>query len=430
MQQAQRPFGFWTATALVVGGMIGSGIFVLPSQLAPFGWTSIAAWVFAIAGATVLGWVMVRLSAMLPSAPGAVAICASALGPLPGVLVGWSYWVSVWTANAVISLTAARYLTVFVPAIGSSAWSLAITAVSLIWLLTLLNLAGARAVGRFQVLTTLLKLLPLLAVIVLAAGLAVGLIPADPKFATASHASFDPGQVTPAMTLAFYALVGFECASVAAERVRDPARNVVRATLTGLAVTGVLYLVVCSSIVLALPQETLEAANAPLAYFIERYWGHGAGLAVAAFTVIAAVGALNGWVLVQGEVPLGMARAGVLPAWVGRTNRRDVPVAALLAASSAASILLLVNASGTAGGLMNFMLNLTAAASLWLYIGACFSAIILGSTRIAAFVGLGFAMWAMVGSGIEAAGLSVVLMLTAVPLYFLALRGTAAKKAA
>ena len=222
-------------------------------------------------------------------------------------------------------------------------------------------------------------------------------------------------------------VMGANAVVQAAERVRDPARNVVRATLTGLAVTGVLYLVVCSSIVLALPQETLEAANAPLAYFIEHYWGHGAGQAVAAFTVIAAVGALNGWVLVQGEVPLGMARAGVLPAWVGRTNSRDVPVAALLVASGAASILLLVNASGTAGGLMNFMLNLTAAASLWLYIGACFSAIILGSTRIAAFVGLGFAMWAMVGSGFEAAGLSVVLMLTAVPLYFLALRRAPAK---
>ena len=117
MATDKRPFGFWTATALVVGGMIGAGIFVLPRELAPFGWTGVAAWVIGVGGALVLAWVMTRLAALLPASTGAVAICASALGPLPGVLIGWSYWVGVWSANAVISFAAATYLAVLWPPI-------------------------------------------------------------------------------------------------------------------------------------------------------------------------------------------------------------------------------------------------------------------------------------------------------------------------
>jgi APA family basic amino acid/polyamine antiporter len=423
----KRPFGFWTATALVVGGMIGSGIFVLPGQLAPYGWTGAAAWVIGVSGALVLAWVMTRLAAQLPASTGAVAICASALGPLPGVLVGWSYWVGVWSANAVIALTAAKYLAVFWPPIGESALTVALTAIGLIWLLTLLNLAGARVAGQFQVLTTALKLLPLVAVVVLLAGLVFA--SGGKQFVSAPHPGFDVLRLTPALTLVFFAIVGFESASVAAERVRDPARNITRATMTGLALTGVLYVLVCTGVVFSLPQETLEAANAPIAYFVEHFWGHEAGLAVAAFTVIAAVGCLNGWILVQGEVPLGMARAGVLPAWIARTNKRDVPTGVLLVSSTLASIMLLSNASGTTSVLMDFMLRLTAAATLWLYIGSCFAALVLGSTRVAALVGLVFALWTLVGSGFEALGLSLLLMLTAVPLYYFALRGGAAKPA-
>lgn len=423
MTTDKRPFGFWTATALVVGGMIGSGIFVLPGQLAPFGWTGVAAWVFGITGALLIAWVLTRLAAAFPEETGAVAICGRGLGPLPGVLFGWSYWVGVWSANAVISLTAARYLAVFVPQLGAGALALAATAVGLIWLLTLLNLAGARAAGRFQVVTTALKLLPLLAVVLLLAGFVLA---GGEQFAAHPHAGFDPVQLTPALGLAFYALVGFESASVTAERVRDPGRIIPRATMTGLALTGLLYILVCSGIVLAMPEGVMANATAPIALFVETFWGRAAGLAVAGFTVIAAVGCLNGWVLVQGEVPLGMARSGLLPRWIGRTSGRDVPVGVLLVSSSLASILILSNATGSETSLMNFMLNLTSAATLWLYIGACLTALRLGISRPVAAIGLVFAGWTMVGSGTQAVGLSLLLMLTAVPLYWWAQRGGAA----
>ena len=419
----QRPFGFWMASALVVGGMVGSGIFVLPGRLAPYGWTGVAAWGVAIAGALVIALVMARLAAARPEETGAVAICGTALGPLAGVLVGWSYWVAIVVADAIIALTAVRYLAVFVPALGATPLASAGWAVALLWLLVLVNLRGARAAGWMQGVTTAVKLLPLVAVVAIVAALLVGggaVADPVPRPGVAAAA------LTPALTLAFYALVGFESASVAAERVRDPARTVLRATLAGTALTGLLYLVVCSGIVLSLPAATVAASDAPVALFVSTFWGRAAGLATAGFAAVAAIGCLNGWVLIMGEVPLGMARAGLLPTWIGRTSRRDVPVGVLVASAAVASLLLLANLTRSTAGLLDFMLRLTTAAALWLYLGAMAAAWVLRVARPLAAVGALFALWALWGSGVEAIGYSVALATTALPLYALSRRRSAA----
>lgn len=402
---------------MVVGGMIGSGIFVMPAQLAPYGWTSIPAWIAAIGGALLLAYVLAKLAAARPEATGTVAIVGAELGALPGVLVGWAFWVSVWSAIAIIAVTAVRYLATFAPPLAATPVALALWSTGLVWLLTLLNLLGARVAGNFQVVTTLLKLLPLLAVVVIVAGFAIsggGQLTAYP------HPAYSGAALTSAMTLAFYALVGFESASVVAERVRNPEKNILRATMIGTAVTGVLYIIVCTGIVFAMPQSVIASAPAPVALFVETFFGRGAGLAVAAFAVIATVGCLNGWVLIQGELPLGMARAGLLPHWMTVTNRHDVSTRLLALGSVCASVLILSSAAGSdgLGGLLDFMLNLTAATSLLLYAGACLTALRIGTTRIAALLGLVFCLWAMWGSG-KAALLAIALMLTAIPLYWL-----------
>ena len=423
----QRPFGFWTATALVVGGMIGAGIFVQPAQLAPYGWSGVVAWLIAIPAAMLLAYVLSRLTAAHPGATGIVEIVGGALGPLPGVLVGWSYWVGIVSANAIIALTAVRYLAEFIPGLTVSPLATALGATTIIWALTALNLGGARGAGRFQVVTTLLKLLPLVAVVLILIGLAF----ADgPSFTAHPQAPFEPAQLTTALTLAFFPMVGFESASLAAERVRDPARNVVRATLFGAALTGLLYVVISNGIVFAMPPAEVAASDAPIALFVAQFWGVGASLVVAAFAAISAIGCLNGWVLMQGEVPLGMARAGLLPSFLAKTSGRDVPTVAVLVSSLLASVLILSGAVPGLTGMLTFMLQLTTAATVWLYVGACLAALKLGLVRGAAVIGLAAAGWVLWGSGLEPLGLSIVLMLTAVPLYFFAVRGRTRSAAA
>ena len=396
--------------------MIGSGVFLVPSALAPYGWTGVLAWVVGIVGALAIGWTLSRLAATMPATSGAIAVAAAVVGPLPGVLVGWSYWVAVWSANAAIAIAATSYLAALYPPIAATPLTGALVAVGLIWLLTGLNLAGARRAGEFQVATTLLKLLPLLAVVAIAAGVgraapvALPVLPPIRDLGTG---------LAGAVTLTLFALVGFEAAGVAASRVRDPARTIVRATLAGTVLTGVLYLIVCSAIVLMLPRADVAASPAPFALFVETFWGHRAALGVALFAAIAAIGALNGWVLIQGEVPLGMARAGLLPAWFARVSARDVPVRVLLLSSGLASALILSHATSSLGGIFTFVMLLSTCATLWLYVAILVAALIRRVAVASAAAGLAFTALAFWGAGAEASGLSLLLMLTAVPVRWL-----------
>lgn len=411
-----RPFGFWTATALVVGGMIGTGIFLIPASLAPFGWTGVAGWLISIGGALSIAYALGRLAAILPQTTGAVAITGEVLGVVPGLLIGWSYWVSCWSSVAALGIGAASYIAVFVPAIATQPLAGGLTAVGLIWALTLLNLAGARRVGDVQVVTTVLKLLPLAAVIAIAASLgargaaAVPPVPPLPALGAGLGA---------AVTLTLFPLVGFEAAGVAASRVRDPQRNVIRATMAGTAATGLIFLLVCSAIVLMLPPAAVASSPAPFQLFVQHFWGRGPALAVAAFAAVSAIGALNCWVLIQGEVPLGMARAGLLPRSFARVSRRDVPVAMLILSSALASLLVLSNSSKTLGGVFVFVILLSTCTTLWLYLAICVAALIRRVAMPAAAVGVPFCLFAFWGAGAEASLLSLVLMLSAVPLYLL-----------
>ena len=397
-QTEHRPFGVWTASALVVGGMIGAGIYVQPAQLAPYGWTGALAWLVAIPGAMLLAYVLTKLTQARPQATGIVEIVGDTLGPLPGVLVGWSYWIAVLSANAIIAVTAVRYAASFIPALTSSALATALASTALVWALTALNLGGARGAGRFQVATTVLKLLPLAAVVLILIGLAAF----EPvRFIANEQPPFAADQFTTALTLAFFPMIGFEAASLAAERVQNPARNVMRATLWGAAFTGLFYVIISNGIVFALPPAQVAASDAPIAMFVESYWGVGASLIVAAFASISAIGCLNGWVLMQGELPLGMARAGLLPRFLSRTSPRDVPTAAILLGSVFISVLILSGAIPGLTGVLTFMLQLTTAATLWFYASACVVAIRLGLIRPLAWIGLAVSAWVLWGCGTE-----------------------------
>jgi APA family basic amino acid/polyamine antiporter len=419
---ATRPFGFWTATALVVGGMIGSGIFMMPAALAPFGWTGTIAWVVSIAGALSIAYALGCLTREMPHASGAIAITGAVLGEFPGVLIGWSYWVSAWSANAAIAIAAASYLSSIAPVLGATPLAGALTAVGLLWALTLLNLAGAHRAGQFQVVTTILKLVPLAAVLGIAAWLGAR---GDPTLPALPPAGTLLGGLATAVTLTLFPLVGFEAAGAAAERVRDPARNIMRATMIGTVVVGLIYILVCSTIVFLLPADAVAASPAPFALFFSRFVGAGTSTAIALFAAIAAIGALNCWVLLQGEVPLGMARAGLLPAWFGRVSRADVPVRVLLLSSGLASVLILTTSSPTLGGIFQFLALLTTCATLWFYFATCLAAVRRRRALPAAIPGLVFASFAMWGAGWQAVALSLVLMLSAVPLYLLRPRGSA-----
>jgi APA family basic amino acid/polyamine antiporter len=218
------------------------------------------------------------------------------------------------------------------------------------------------------------------------------------------------------------AIIGFETASLASERIRDPARNVPRATMGGIAVACTIYLLVCTGITFATPVADLQASDAPVALFIARHWGGWAGDAVAAFAVISTVGCLNVWVLMAGEVPLGLVRAKLLPAWLGRTNSRDIAVAPLMLASALTVALLSIGCWHGGAAIMDFMLTLTAVSGVWIYAFAGFTALKMGIRPIMAVIAILFTAGILVGAGIEANLLGLLLLASALPLYALSQR--------
>ena len=407
-----RTFGVWTATALVVGGMIGAGIFVLPAQLAPYGWWSVGAWIAAILGSLALALVFIALHRAFPAAQGAVALVEIGLGPLPGMLVGWSYWLSILATNAVMALAAASYAGVFVPVLAGDDTASGLFAMLLIVLLTALNILGTRAAGRFQVVATVAKLIPL---VVASALLAVVFAGGEQTQALTT----DLGDASPfaPLTATMFALLGFEAASVAAARVRDPARNVARATVGGLLIAGSFYMLLSTGIALAVPADQLAASPAPFALLFDRFVSSNSAALIAACAMLAAIGALNGWVLLQGEVPRTMALTGTLPAWFARSNAAGVPVGTMLLSSALACLLVLTQLGEGLAQVLEFTITLTTATSLWLYLAIALAALRLRIARPPAVLGLVFALLVMWGTGWWISLLSLLLMLSGLPFY-------------
>jgi APA family basic amino acid/polyamine antiporter len=430
--QAPRPFGFWICLALVVGNMIGSGVYLLPATLAPFGWAGVFGWVLTIAGALCLAFVFGRLASDFPEAGGPYAYSREAFGPFAGFAVAWIYWVSLWIGNVAVATGVIAPLGTLFPAlVPHSAW----LTCALVWALIAVNCLGARLAGGVQLATTLLKFLPLLAVILIGATIVVGGGRAAAPPLELDRIRFDgPTGVSAAAALTLWAFLGLESATIPAERVADPRRTIARATLAGTAITGALYLFACSTVALLLPPAQAARSGAPLADFVGLHWGPGAGAAVAWFAAISAFGALNGWLLLQGEMPWAMARDGALPHWLAKSSRRGTPVRAHLVSGGLLTLVLLTNYTRSLTDLFKFLVLLATAASLVPYLVCSLGALRL---RRAGHLGTGpllpvlgtagavYSAWAIWGSGREAMLWGAALLASGVPVYLLMRRGAA-----
>jgi APA family basic amino acid/polyamine antiporter len=419
--------GLWMSIALVMGNMIGSGVFLLPASLAPYGLNSIVAWLLSAAGAIALAVVLSRLSRAFPDGGGPYAYTHAAFGPLPAFLVAWGYWINVWVGNAAIATGAVSYLVAFVPRVATDPHVSAGVVLVILWILTAVNCVGVRAAGWVQGVTTVLKLLPLLAIA------AVGLyaVKLDSLMINAA-VPFSVGGVTASATLTLFALLGLESATIPDGKVDNPERTIPRATMIGTILTSVIYVVSCSTVLILLPTAQLASSNAPFADVARMFWGGTGAALVALAAAISGFGALNGWILLQGEVPYVMAKDGVFPKVFARTSRRNTPVFALVFGSVLVTILVFLNSGDTSVRVFTFMVLLATSACLVMYLVCCLALLRLqwlgrlgaarrGTAALAAvglFAGL-YSLWAIVGAGREASLWGLVLFALGGPVYWL-----------
>lgn len=262
MSADQKKIGLITTTSLVVGNMIGAGIFLLPATLAKYGSISLLGWVFTAAGALILAKIFSNFSKIIVNKSGGPYTFSKAgFGDFIGFIVAWGYWISIWISNAGLAIAIIGGLSVFFPALNSNPILAVLVGLFFIWFFTWVNSKGIKESGRIQVITTVLKLLPLLFIILI--GAFFFSMDNFPSFNLTDQSHFATFPVVAALTL--YAFLGIECASIPAENVENPEKNVSKATMLGTIITTCVY--IFGTIVLfgVLPTDILQKSAAPFA---------------------------------------------------------------------------------------------------------------------------------------------------------------------
>lgn len=427
----KRELGHWTCTSLVAGSMIGAGVFLLPASLSPFGGISIVGWLVSAGGALCLAFVLARLGGTMPRVGGPYAYGRAAFGDFVGFWIAWSYWISLLAGNAALAVATVGYATVFLPAIGMSPPVGLVAALVALWSLTLVNAHGLRTAGRVQLVTTVLKLLPLAAIGT------IGFLYFQPDH----FVPFNPAggsaisAVTATVTLTLWAFLGLEVATIPADGVRDPRRTIPRATILGTTIAAVIYITTTFAVMGIIAPAELSATTAPFADAAGSIWGPWGRWLIGAGAAISCYGALNGWILLTGQIPRAAALDGLLPSRFARLSRRRAPTAGLYLSSILVSLLIAMNYTRGLVDAFTFLIRLATLATLVPYVFASMTGFIFalrersdpgrGTASLAvgraaaAVLAFGFSVWAIAGAGAETVYWGFLLLVAGIPVFAL-----------
>ncbi|MEU4995850.1 amino acid permease [Streptomyces sp. NPDC021622] len=421
-----RRFGLPIATCLVMGNIIGGGIFLLPASVAPFGTISLVAFAVLTAGAIALALVFGRLARRDPRTGGPYVYAREAFGDFAGFLSAWSYWATAWVSNAALAVAAVGYLDVLIP-VDDHKWTACLAALVLQLLPALANFAGTRYVGAVQVVATVLKFLPLLLVAV------GGLFFFDSGNLGPFQASDDSpiGAVSASAAILLFSYLGVESAAVSAGEVRDPRRNVGRATILGTLGAALVYLLGTLAVFGTVAHDKLVDSTAPFSDAVNvMFGGSWGGIAVACAAVVSILGALNGWTLLSAQTPYAAAKDGLFPPAFGK-KKRGVPTVGVLVTVVLASLLTVYNYTAGSSGVFESLVLITTFTATVPYLLATAAQIFflisgqgervdrgrLVRDGILAGIACGFSMWLVAGSGYAAVYQGVLFLFAGVVVY-------------
>jgi len=411
--------------SLVAGGMIGAGIFILPALLAQSGPISLFGWIFASIGGLTLANIFGRLSKVIPENGGSYAYTKNAFGGFPAFIVAWGFWLSLLTSNTAIALTFAGYLGVFFPDLSKSILFAPGVALLIIWVLTIINSISVRKGGNLQILTTILKIIP---IILVAIG---GLFIFDPTNFEPLNISGESNfsAISSSTLLCFYAFLGIEAASIPADNIKDPEKNIAKGTMIGVFLVIFIYIFSTVSVFGVLSPQEAALSTAPLSDAAQKIFGNEARYLVAIGACISTFGALNCWILMQGHIFRSMAKDGLVSKYFDYMNLQGSPSRSILISSAIITGLLLLNSSKGLSSLYAFMTELTTLTSIVFYLS---SALAFGyfsfigkfgfklnlRNVITCIVGTSFCLWLFVGASLDILAWAIVILMAGTPIYF------------
>lgn len=413
------------STSLVIGNMIGSGIFLLPATLASFGSISLIGWVISGLGAAALAFVFIEFSKSLPHTSGGPYVYSrEGLGDFAGFLVAWGYWISVWCVNAAIAIALVSYLGVFLPSLQTSNLLALIVGLAIVWAVVWINTLGIRQAGMFSLVTSILKITPLLAIGFL--GLFYIKVENLAQFNISGVSSVKA--MTQAATLTFFAYMGVESATIPSGSIGNPTRTIPRATYIGLSVAALVYILGTISLMGIISPQQLQYSQAPFADAAEYIWGPWAKKLVALGAIISTLGALNGWILVQGQIPAAIARDKLFPGVFALENKKGVPASGIVISSVLISVLMVMKYSKGLLAAFQFAILLSSMTALVAYLFTSASYVLVAARKggmtsgfalkiALASIAFLFAIWAIAGSGFEVVYWGFILLILGIPVY-------------
>ena len=354
MSAITKKMGFWQCWGMSVGVMIGSGIFLLPTVLAPYGWISLLGWLLTCSGTIVLALVLARLAGTTDHAGGPYAYVRESFGDLAGFLIGWGYWVGVVFGVTAIAVGFAGYMGSIFPIFAANSLTQALVAAMGIGVLTWVNIKGISEAATVQLVLTILKIVPLTVIIGL--GIAYGDIDNFP--------SFNPQQLSMTEALAstalltMWAFIGIEAAVIPTGDVENPKKTVPIAVVSAALSVSFLYVGASIAIMFLVPSEVLAASESP---FVDAasHMGPGGALLMGVGALISTAGALNGNIFVMGQMPMLVAADGLAPSVIAKKNKGGAPMVALMASSVFSAALLVLNFTDGLVGAFSFLISMS-----------------------------------------------------------------------
>ena len=418
-----RAIGFWRGWSIAVGCAIGSGVFMMPTLLAPYGMLGLMGWLTAGAGTLLVALSLSRLVRRVPKIGGPYAYVNAGLGNFAGFLVAWTYWISCIAAVSGIAIAFVGYLGVFLPVVTESAILSLMVSLVLVWTVIGINIRSVESSGTFQVVTTFLKILPLLFIIVIGFGNMQPQIlpPLNPT-------ELNPFAVLATVTtLVMWSFIGIETATVPADNMDQPEKMIPRILIASLLTVLVIYFLVSLAIALVVPAEELIGSTAPFALAATKVMGPVGGAIITIGALISTLGSLNANTLTAGQVPLAAAKDHLLPAKFLMLSKSDTPIFSFIVSGGFMTLLLMLNYTKGLVAAFTFLAMLSTLSTLMAYAFCAVSefyflkndragpertrAIMLSG---AAFLYSVFAIW---GAGTEVVFYSFMLIIIGMPFY-------------
>jgi APA family basic amino acid/polyamine antiporter len=421
-----KKLGVWMLTALVVGNMVGSGVFLLPASLASFGSITIFSWIATAIGAMLLALVFAKLSKLFPRTGGPYIYCKEGFGDFIGFQVAYNYWICTWAGNAAIAIALTGYLSAFFPELAHNNLHAFLLTAGIVWFFTIVNIIGIHLAGSFQLYLTILKFVPL----ILAA--LIGIFYTDMAnlsyFNVSGSSNFSA--LSSGAMLTLWAFLGLESASIPADDVENPEKTIPRATIIGTSLAALVYILSTIAIMGVIPMPELQDSAAPFADFAGKIFGPWGMYAMGVVAVISCAGALNGWILVQGQIPMAAAKDGLFPRRFGRVSKNRSPVFGIVLSSVLVTLALILNFNKNLVDQFTFIISLATLAGIIAYLYTSVAEFVIyikypekadkkKIVKTLTISGLAFlyTFWATVSAGQEVVFYGSLLLFSSIPIY-------------